>query len=73
MASDEGFFLNFVCEDCKFTGSRLVLKLPRNSLCYPVTLVSRFEMVDEENIEGLMGKSEEWHGVLEERFQKVDK
>ena len=77
------FFLNFACEEGKITGSRLVLRLLSNSLCYrevvakkfSVTMTSRFEIADEEYIEELKearkSKHEEKHGVLEERFQKV--
>ena len=76
------FFLNFACEGGKITCSRLVLRLPSNSLCYrvdvkkfSVTMASRFEIIDEEYIKELKDewkwKHEEKHGVLEESFQKV--
>ena len=32
--NEEGFFLNFAGEENKITRARLVLRLPRNSLCY---------------------------------------
>ena len=60
------FFLNFACEEGKITGSRLVLRLLSNSLCYrevvakkfSVTMTSRFEIADEEYIEELKDKRE---------------
>ena len=60
------FFLNFACEEGKITSSRLVLRLPSNSLCYRVvvskrftiTIASRFEIVEKEYIEELKDKSE---------------
>ena len=58
------FFLNFACEGGKITCSRLVLRLPSNSLCYrvdvkkfSVTMASRFEIIDEEYMEVL---KDEW-------------
>ena len=57
------FFPNFACEESKITRSRLVLRLPSNSLCYRevvflFTMASRFEIIDEECIEELKSKSE---------------
>ena len=67
LVNEEGiFFLNFACEEGKITCSRLVLRLPSNSLCYQVvvakklsvTMASCFEIVDEEYIEELKDNSE---------------
>ena len=60
------FFLNFVCEEGKISRSRMVLRLPSNSLCYrkviaeksSVTTASRFEIVDEESYRRIKDKSE---------------
>ena len=60
------FFLKFACEEGKITCSRLVVRLPSNSLCYlvvvakklSVTMASCFEIVDEEYIEELKDNSE---------------
>ena len=58
------FSLNFACEEGKITRSRLVLRLPSNSLCYrecfflPVMMASRLEIVDEEYIEESKDKIE---------------
>ena len=55
--------LNFACEESKINRSRLVFRLPSDTLClsrscFSVTMTSRFEIVDEEYIEELKGKSE---------------
>ena len=60
------FFLNFACEEGKITHSRLVFRLPSNSLCYrevdakkfSVTMASRFQRVDQQCIQELREKSE---------------
>ena len=57
------FFLILLCEEGKIARSRLVLRLPSNSLlksrsCFSVTMASRFDIVDEEFIEALKNKSE---------------
>ena len=61
------FFLNFACEEGKITRSRLVLRLPSNSLCYreidakkafAITMASCFEIVDQQYIQELKEKSE---------------
>ena len=57
------FWLILLCEEGKITRSRLVLRLPSNSLFnrevfFSVTMASRFEIVDEEYIEELKDKSE---------------
>ena len=67
MVNQKGFFSpNFACKEGKITRSRLVLRLPSNSLCYrevvakkfSVTMASRFEIVDEKYAEELKDKSE---------------
>ena len=55
------FFLILLCEESKITRSRLVVRLPSNSLFsreVVFLLASRFEIVDEEYIEELKDKSE---------------
>ena len=60
------FFLIVLREKGKITRSRLVLRLPSNSLCsrevvFSGTMASRFEMVDEEYNENEKTKdSTEW-------------
>ena len=58
------FFLNFACDGGKITRSRLVPRLPGNSVCYREVvssppMASRFEIVDKEYIEKLKDKGEE--------------
>ena len=76
-------FLNFACEEGKITRSRLVLRLPSNSLCYQevfvkkssVTMASRFEIAGEEYMEELKkkrrGKMNTPRKVPEGCFQNV--
>ena len=57
------FWLILLCEEGKITRSRLVLRLPSNSLFnrevfFSVIMASRFEIVDEEYIGELKDKSE---------------
>ena len=60
------FFLIVLREKGKITRSRLVLRLPSNSLCsrevvFSGTMASRFKIVDEEYIENEKTKdSTEW-------------
>ena len=59
LVNEESIFLLILLrEEGKITRSRFVLRLPRNSLftrevVFPVTMASRFEIVDEEYIEEL--------------------
>ena len=62
----EYFYLYLLSEEGKIAHSRLVLRLPSNSLiqprsCFSITMASRFDIVDEEYIVELKDKSENEH------------
>ena len=72
------FFLILLREEGKITRSRFVLRSPSNASFnretgsrFSATMESRFELVKKECIEELKDKSEEQHGVVKERFEKV--
>ena len=59
----EYFYLYLLCEEGKIARSRLVLRLPSNSLIqsrrgFSITMASRFDIVDEAYIVELKDKSE---------------
>ena len=75
--NEAGIFPYFACKEGKITRSRLVLRLPSNSLCYreerscfSVTMASRFEIVDKECIEELKRNSENENTMISKEYWK---
>ena len=67
LVNEKGIFfsLNFACEEGQITGSRLVLSFPATAYAIkkllqkksPITMASRFEIVNEKYIQELKEKS----------------